>query len=227
MNNLKEIKNLNSINNAIHKKWIWGSKESYNKSCDYLQKINYSIQDLNEEIKCLSNPEMKDVVFIISLVDWIKEAYSLIEKELINSLANDFAFSNQFELDASKKYFEALRSFVVAHPMNTTRHKEFNFDGDFICVDIQRFVQTRSIFFCNTFNWYCLDYLGLHKCVEPNICDMVLHAYSGKADGNEFFQFIGIDFKDIYHVAELYIDKLYELARYLSKKKKKDYEVNS
>lgn len=46
-------------------------------------------------------------------------------------------------------------------------------------------------------------------------------------DSNKFFKLISFDIKDILNVARLYINALYELDVYLSKVKKKDYEVNS
>ena len=49
--------------------------------------------------------------------------------------------------------------------------------------------------------------------------------YSRKADGMHFFKYIGIELEDLYHVAELQIKQLYDLDLYLSKLKKKDFEV--
>ena len=46
---MDELKNLNEIGKGIDKQWVWGNKDSYYRSCDYLQKINYCIQDLNRE----------------------------------------------------------------------------------------------------------------------------------------------------------------------------------
>ena len=33
-------------------------------------------------------------------------------------------------------YIKALRSFVVAHPLSTSRHSKYGLDGNYICVDI-------------------------------------------------------------------------------------------
>ena len=41
----------------------------------------------------------------------------------------------------------------------------------------------------------------------------------------QFFKYIGADFKDLYSVAELQIEKLYDLDKYLGKLKKKDLGV--
>lgn len=67
----EEIKNLNDLNKGIYKQWIYGSKENYFIVCDYLQKINYSIQDINCELKN-EQFKMKEIVYIVVLVDWIK-----------------------------------------------------------------------------------------------------------------------------------------------------------
>ena len=42
----------------------------------------------------------------------------------------------------------------------------------------------------------------------------------------QFFKYIGVDFQDLYHVAELQIEKLYDLDKYLGKLKKKDFSKN-
>ena len=75
---MDELKNLNEIGKGIDKQWVWGNKDSYYRSCDYLQKINYCIQDLNREFHNLSDKTMKELVFIIVLVDWICERGNLI-----------------------------------------------------------------------------------------------------------------------------------------------------
>ena len=36
-----------------------------------------------------------------------------------------------------KKNFKAIRSFIVAHPLNTDRHTEFGYDGKKECIDIK------------------------------------------------------------------------------------------
>ena len=73
MNKLDWSKNLR----GVYKKWIWGDTYNYSRICDYIQKINYCIQDLNNEIEALAEPTMKEVVYVIVLVDWICEAILL------------------------------------------------------------------------------------------------------------------------------------------------------
>ena len=74
MSIVDKLENLECLKNGLDKKWIWNNADSFSLSCDYLQKINYCIQDLNSEIGSLSNPSMKEVVFVIVLIDWICEA---------------------------------------------------------------------------------------------------------------------------------------------------------
>ena len=89
---MEELRNLNDLDRGIHKQWIWGTKDNYFRSCDYLQKINYSIQDLNAEIKNLSTPSMKDVIFVIALIDWICEAVEAIPKILKSGVMNNYIY---------------------------------------------------------------------------------------------------------------------------------------
>ena len=64
-----KLKTLSEIDHsAIQKRWILKDKTDFPKICDYLQKINYSINDLNCEIDCLSEIKSKDVIYILSLV---------------------------------------------------------------------------------------------------------------------------------------------------------------
>lgn len=73
--NLKNLNDLKRTNTrGIYKRWIYNFTDDFHLACDYLQKINYSIQDINSE---LNNDElgMKEVVYIIALVDWIKDSY--------------------------------------------------------------------------------------------------------------------------------------------------------
>lgn len=39
MSNIAELRSLNGLNHGIHKHWIWGDKDNFYLSCDYLQKV--------------------------------------------------------------------------------------------------------------------------------------------------------------------------------------------
>ena len=75
-------------------------------------------------------------------------------------------------------------------------------------------------------DWFHLDFEGIRENAKEESADFVLYVYSKKADGMQFFKYIGVDFRDLYHVAELQIDKLYALDKYLGKLRKKDLRIS-
>lgn len=221
-NTIPKLKNLNNLSSAIQKHWIWECEENFHKSCDYLQKINYCIQDLNTALDDGLTASMKDVIFVIALVDWIKEAYGSIESTLKAEIRKGFNYSCEEQLKKAAKYFTAIRSFVVAHPLSTSLHSDFGLDGSKICVDIRE--NTSLICFTKESDWYHLDIEGLHKNAKDVPFDFLLYFYDKDFHDMMYFQYMGCDYADIFRVAELYIDKLYELGRYLNKQKKKDWK---
>ena len=80
---------------------------------------------------------MKEIVFVIVLIDWICEAVESLQKILLKDIFSGFTCKNEEDIEKSKKYFKAIRSFVVAHPLNTDRLKDYGLDGDFIGVDVR------------------------------------------------------------------------------------------
>ena len=224
---MDRLRDLNGLGEGINKKWIWGNKENYYCSCDCLQKIGYCIHDLNTEIENLSNPSMKEVIFIIILVNWICEASDTLLKILDKGMVDNFVFKNEDSILKSRRFFKALRSFAVAHPLSTNRHEKYGFDGDLTCVDIRDRTSKLVEMFTHSNDWFHLDFNGLKVNTKNQSADFVLYVYSHKADGMKFFKYIGVDFKDLYCVAELQIEKIYELDKYLKKIKKKDWLVNA
>jgi len=178
---MEELRNLNDLNQGLQKQWIWGNNDNFNRSCDYLQKINYSIQDLNAEIKNLSNPTMKEVVFIIVLIDWIYEAVNSLQKILLSDIRDCFTYINDKEVKKAEKYLKAMRSFVVAHPLNTTRHKDYGLDGDMICVDIRTKTSMHTSTCPHNSEWFYLGIDGLQENAKDKSSDFVLCVYSKKA----------------------------------------------
>ena len=223
MSDVSTLRNLNDLNCGTQKQWIWQRRDTFSKSCDYLQKINYCIQDLNYEIDALKDPSMKEVVYTIVLIDWIREAVNALPDLLIDGLISNFVYTKQSEIDTANKFFTAIRSFAVAHPLSTNRHHAYGFDGDKICVDIRSKTSIITQAFTRNEEWY---HLGINELV-PNAkdipADFVLFIYSKQKNNMQFFEYIGADFSDLYHVAELQIDKLYALDRYLGKLRKKDW----
>ena len=102
---MEKLENLNLLK-GVYKWWIWGNKENRYKAWDCIQKINYSIQDLNNEQQNLSNPSMKEVVFVVVLVDWICEAMSEIVKTLNQKLLKSIHIKMK---KTFKKHYNFLR----------------------------------------------------------------------------------------------------------------------
>lgn len=225
MSNILELQNLNELNRGIHKHWIWGSNDKFFLSCDYLQKINYSIQDLNREIVNLSNPTMKEVIYIIVLVDWICEAVDSIHKILRKEVSDFLGISNSEEIERANRYFKAIRSFVVAHPLNTNRHKDFGLDGDLICVDVRNKASILVETCAASRDWFLLNFDGLQENAQGVSSDFVLYVYSQKMDEMKYFKFVRANFSDLYYVAKLQIDRLYALDLKLEELTKKKVGV--
>lgn len=224
MGKIERLNNLNDISGRVHcgvyKRWMYKNND-YHKVCDFMQKINFCVQDLNEELKIIDKLESKDIVYIVSLVDWIKDAYEMIEKCIGGRILNNFRFKKEEELKQVKDFFTAIRSFVVAHPSSTNRHGKFGLDGDFVCTDIDIKIKP-FLELLPEKTYYTLSINGIEN--KKTKCDFYLHSYSEKADKMRFMKFIGCNLNDIYLVARLYIEKLYELDKYLVKNiKRKDY----
>lgn len=205
---------------GIYKHWIYVSMNDFHYVCDCLQKVNYSIQDINGELK---NNEfgMKEIVYIISLVDWIKDSYTRILEKIKKEVAQKYVFSKPSELKLAKDYFVAIRSYIVAHPMNTTRHNKFGFDGDFVCVDLTT-NDSLLMPLVRENQFFSVDYYGLHNGKNKKHKYYLL-SYSNSMDKNKYSKYISFSIDDILNVARLYIDALYELDNLLAKLKRKDY----
>lgn len=224
----EKLRNLNDLNKSnvrgINKQWIYSSINDYNLVCNYLQKINYSIQDINEE---LSNKEfsMKEIIYIITLIDWIKDSYSKIVSKIRKDVINKFENHKNNELEIAREYFVAIRSYIVAHPLSTNRHKKYGFDGDFICVDLNT-KDNHILKILPNDEFYNIDYFGLHPNKNENH-QYYLLSYSRIIDENKNSKFISFSIDEVLNVARLYIESLYELNEFLSKEKKQLYKVNS
>lgn len=221
MSNISELQNRSGLARGIHKRWIWGSDENFFRSCDYLEKVNYCIQDLNREIANLSEPTMKEVIYVIVLVDWIREAVDSIHKALRKEVTDFLNISNNEEIRQANDYFKAIRSFVVAHPLNTCRHKKFGMDGDLICVDVRNNALKIIEEYPDSKKWFLLNLDGLQENAQSISSDFVLVVYSKKQDLMEFRRYVRANFSDLYYVAKLQIDWLYAFGLKLGKVTKK------
>ena len=184
------------------------------------------LRNLNNLHRAVQKPWIwKEVVYIIALIDWICEEVEAIPKILKSREIINYIYEKEDSVLQLTQFFKAIRSFIVAHLLSTDRHKKYGFDGDMICVDIRSKTSTVTKVFSYNSDWFHLDFDGLKGEAKGKKADFVLYVYSQKADGMQFFKYIGVDFQDLYHVAELQIEKLYDLDKYLRKLKKKDFEV--
>ena len=211
-NKLSPLDNLNKIcrNNSygLYKQWIYKNYD-YNKMCDFMQKINYSIQDING---LLDNFEItnKNIVFLVVLVDWIKEAVSNIIELIDKKYLTNFLYHDEEKLGKYASFFKALRSFIVAHPLSTNKHKKFDLDGNYICYDI------RKVDYMFNFDRLYIDLDGLRK-FKNDLIDFDLYCYSNKKDGMRYTVLISCNLNNIIDVARIFIDKLYEIDKFLKK----------
>lgn len=184
---------------------------------DCLQKINFSIQDLNNELKVINNGkyELKDVIYIILLVTWIEEGFTCIRKSLKQCLLVEAP--NKNELEKARKFIKAARSFIVAHPLTTNQHPDFGLDGNYICVDVSSVHTALHSLLSQTCHYHHLSFAGLDETDREATGDFVLRVYSQKKDGMQASQHICCAFADFYKVAELYIDRLYQLDAFIRK----------
>ena len=221
MNDVKELENLDKLSSLNSKKWIWGSEYNHSITGEYLQKVCISIMDLNSEIKYLDKPEIKDIVFVITLVCWICEAKQTIYNELRDEVKEHIKLKEDEGLKKANEYMRALRSFVIAHPLETTRHGKYGMDGDLICIDFRSVNAPLCKLLINQNIWFSLDIEGLHENAAYVPSDFNLLVYSKKRDQTKDIKYIKVRFSDIYRVAELNIDYLYTLDKASSKLTKK------
>lgn len=205
---------------GLQKQWPLKSKTDDALHWDYIQKVNYAAQDFNESISNKTSLTREDIVFAITLVDWINDAVEKMLGCYKDDTIAGFVFTQQDELGRMRKYFRAVRSFINAHPLGTDQHAAFEIDGTYVCIDIRsqnRLLAAFNLDFCR------LTPDGLEHVDRLEETDIVLYAYS-KSDGGMFFHHIGLDLADVRKVAELCIDKLNELDVYLERLKKKSYQ---
>lgn len=111
---ISELKNLNEIHRiekrGIYKRSLLRSPKDYSKMCDYMQKINYCIQDLNAELNEIDTLNNKSIVYIITLTTWISEAMYGIRQLYSENIIKGFAYSRENELKKGYQYLRALRS---------------------------------------------------------------------------------------------------------------------
>ena len=206
---------------GIQKHWPFASRLEDNLHWSYIQKVNYSVQDFNDFLAEKKELTREGIVFLITLTDWIKDGVEKILDCYPQSIISNLEFSKQDELETMIQYHRALRSFLVAHPLNTTRHGLFGFDGSIICIDIRN--KSRFVDIVNS-NLFELTPHSMTKTETLQSSDIVIYAYSKQDDAIQFWH-IGINLDDIRLASNLLIEKLYEFDKYLGRIRRRDYTV--
>lgn len=218
---LKSTDGLGEGKGGIWKKWPWKDQDHYELMSDLILKANYSIQDFNTAIKDGFSPNIKDTVFLVALATWIKDAYWQINCTCLKEeIKTKFEFSRQNELTEARNYLEAVRSIVIAHPLNSTRHEEYGFGpAGRICIDVRR----KS--FLDSYPGaviYRITPRGFEKTdnVEDNEIALMTCRSTQAEIGKLHFEKCCLDMCDIRNSAQVYIDALYELDRHLGRLRK-------
>ncbi len=218
-----KLDDLNSLNKGVHKQWVYKDSNAFHLAHDYLQKINFSIQDINGKSNNLK-VENESITFLVCCVAWISEACSFFTSSFKKDVVSKFKFSNEERLAKERKYFKAVRSFVLAHPLGTNQHKNFELDGQYICIDVMPAEHPTILLVSNHQERFkSLEYEGMRNGYEK--CEFFLKTYSAEFYDSKYSVYIGIHLEDILGYARLCIAMLYELDKCLSKLKKKDFEV--
>ena len=214
-----EIKNLNNLKRNSHlglyKKGLALSTDRYYLVCAYLEKINYSIQDIEKELK--KNSDNSILISILVYVCWIQESVQEIQKSY-QKYATEHLIYDTDVLDKDKKFLNAIRSFIFAHPLTTNRHELFGFDGTLRCVDIRPNGSDMTSCFWKEEDKNYLDENGLNPYKDQSV-DYWLYIYNDEKYDNQFNQYIGVSLKTICSIANDYIEYIYALDKHLSKVK--------
>ena len=179
---------------------------------DLVQKINYTVQDLNNEIQYLDNPTMKEIIYVITLVCWLDEALN----KLINYGCSEYTKDiNKGNTKKEHDFLWALRSFVLAHPTDTFKHSKYGLDGSKICVDVREAsVAELSIDYDRS---YTLGIEGLVKNPNKIKGDYYLSIYSSE-DNYESMFYVVCSINELYDIAQLYIDIFCLIETHISSK---------
>nr|WP_318686245.1 hypothetical protein [uncultured Acetatifactor sp.] len=170
-----------------------------------IQKLNWNIDDLNHLIDNINT--QKDIIYFIVLGDWIKEACTEIYK-LYEKYANNFVYKENYSRKLANDKFKAIRSFIVAHPLNTSSHPDEGYNGSKKCIDIYMHIPTIA---------------KLSRLYDNPNADFFIAYY----DDLICYKYEGHMYSEIWDCAYYNIDRIEKFGKYLSKirrKNLKDYK---
>jgi hypothetical protein len=217
---LEHLKGFGKIGRGVNKLWIYKDLLHRELAHDYLQKISFSLQDINDLLGDSGQIEKRtDIISLIVMVDWIADSVWQYKSCLSEGLMDDFRFSHQSDLENCHAFLKALRSIVVAHPLNTYKHDGLGLDGDIICVDLRI---NQPILFVSRDSVRRFGINGIEPYITEHSNDVYLYVYSKNANAR-YFEFLIVDLADLVRVVRVYIDQLCEIDNHLGKLRKKDY----
>lgn len=165
-----------------------------------IQKLNWNINDFNQAANSICH--QKDIVYLIVLGDWIKEACEEIQ-DLYKKYLVKYNYENETLLEIVNSKFKAIRSFIVAHPLKTDRHPNEGYSGERKCIDIR--LQKPVV-----------------ACVS-GYCDRVnADFYIAYYDNSICYKYEGHMYSEIWDCVYYNVDKTENMAKYLAKIRKKD-----
>lgn len=203
------------INEILKKRT--GNNTKYN-SQNYLEKLKYICTDFDKIYnKDIKNITMQDVICAIIYMDWTIEAVDMIEKELSYVLSTTFIASNKY--DKLKDYSNALRSFIIAHPLETNRHSKYGLDGSFICIDIQP-QANNFIIGHGLYKYFSLS--GLQNRPNKNKRYVYIKCYSANKINenrkNHTISFVNIAYSNKVYWFGIALEDIYEVISYCIKR---------
>lgn len=219
---------------GLNKDWVYSSKKQRMLSYEYRRKISWSIEDIR---KCCEDVNSRpNIIFIIAATCWIMDATEHFisksdnKKSILSAVRRDvldcFEYNKKDIFDRNKQYIKTLRSFVLAHPLDTTdkRHAKYKLDGKYIAVDIAGT--------CNSIQYklmsksklgrYAFKHLSpdgmINECTESDI-----FICSCSTDDECKMTWIGFSLNDVVNTINLCTDSLRELDKYLKTIKRQDF----
>ena len=212
-----EIKDLNGIRRdghlGLYKKGHCISVQDYNLIYDYLEKINYSLQDIKTELE--KEPSRSAFICIIAYTCWIQESINELKKCYKPYVFDNFLFDESI-IKENDDFLRAIRSFVLAHPFTTKRHKNYGFDETLRCIDISSNSKSKIISLNKDEDKFYIDIKGKTAYNNQKI-DYWLCIYNKNKYQNMFKQYIGISIYTICKIINDYVDYLYALDTHMSK----------
>ena len=200
---------------------IYNEKININEMATCLQKINYTISDLNRYIKNVNSDDYdpKDIVCIINLSSWIVDAYEYIQESLLQEYGLLLVAHDDHAFNDSKEYLKTVRSFVIAHHMYTNRHFKLGFDDKsrYMCIDIGIASKMEIFKLYKDARAIHLGINGYSK--EDNLInsDFYLQCVNSNDDIKEQYMHLTISFEDIYSATNMYSKKLQEADKEINR----------